>query len=170
MFTPMHPLIARLVEQQATIRRVLRCLSVSFGTTVLSAVILVGLALGAGVAAGTANLIAVGCGIPPSYLGNRRWVWRRTGRGDVGREVVPFWAMSIAGLIASTWFVGHVGTFTAAWPATGRAIALPVASIGVFGVLWVLQFVVLDRVIFRAPRVDVAAASTTMRQTPVCGG
>ena len=100
---------ARLVERKATVLRVLRCLSVSVGTTILSAAILVALVLGAGMAAGTANLIAVACGIPPSYLGNRRWVWQRRGRGDVAREVVPFWAMSIAGLILSTWLVGHVG-------------------------------------------------------------
>jgi putative flippase GtrA len=131
------------------IMRVRRCLSVSVGTTVLSAVVLVTLAVGFGVPAGGASLIANVCGIPPSYVWNRRWVWRRTGRSDLAREVVPFWTLSLVGLVVSTWFVGFVGTMTAALPAAGRAIALPVANIGVFATLWIVQFLVLDRVVFR---------------------
>ncbi len=126
-----------------------RCLSVSVGTTVLSAVVLVTLAVGFGVPAGGASLLANGCGIPPSYLCNRRWVWRRTGRGDLAREVVPFWTLSLAALVVSTWFVAYVGKITAALPVAGRAIALPGANIGVFATLWIAQFVILDRLIFR---------------------
>jgi putative flippase GtrA len=135
--------------RRTTMLRVLRCLCVSVGTTVLSAVALVILAVGFGIPAGTASLIANGCGIPASYLGNRHWVWRRSGRGDLAREVVPFWILSLAGLVVSTLFVSYVGTITAAVPAAGRAIALPAANIGVFAALWIVQFALLDRVIFR---------------------
>ena len=133
---------------RTTILRVLRCLCVSAGTTVLSAVALVVLAIGFGLPAGTASLIANGCGIPASYWGNRRWVWRRTGRGDLAREVIPFWMLSLIGLVASTLFVAYVGTITAALPVAGRAIALPAASVVVFAALWIVQFALLDRVIF----------------------
>jgi putative flippase GtrA len=134
-----------------------RCLTVSVGTTILSAVILASLAVGLGVPAGLANVIAVLCGIGPSYLGNRRWVWKRDGRGDLAGEVVPFWVLSIAGLLISTLAVARVGALSHAWPATARAIALPLANLAVFGALWCVQFVVLDRVIFhdrRAQRVQ----------------
>ena len=57
------------------------------------------LALGAGVPAGSANVIAVCCGIVPSYFANRHWVWGRAGRSDFVREVVPFWVLSLAGLV-----------------------------------------------------------------------
>jgi putative flippase GtrA len=124
-------------------------LSVSVGTTALSAVILVLLTMGAGVPAGTANVIAVLCGIGPSYVGNRQWVWRRDGHGDVAREVVPFWAMSLLGLVLSTFAVARIGHVAASWSATDRAVALPAANLGTFAALWVVQFVVLDRVIFR---------------------
>ena len=136
----------------ATIGRMARCLTVSVGTTILSAVILVILAVGLGVPAGTANVIAVVCGIGPSYLGNRRWAWRRDGRGDVAREIIPFWVLSIAGLIISTLAVARVGALSHAWPATARAIALPLANAAAFGALWCVQFVVLDRVIFHDRR------------------
>jgi putative flippase GtrA len=142
------PVPAVIVGVMATIIRALRCLSVSVGTTVLSAAVLVALAVGFGMPAGTASLVANVCGIPPSYLWNRRWVWRRTGRGDLAREVVPFWMLSLVGLVVSMWFVAYVGTMTAALPAAGRAVALPAANVGVFATLWLAQFVILDRVIF----------------------
>ncbi len=67
-------------------RRILRCFSVSIATTLLSATILVALAVGAGVSGGTANVIAVCCGILPSYFANRYWVWGRRGKSDVARR------------------------------------------------------------------------------------
>jgi len=129
--------------------RVARCLCVSVGTTLLSAAVLLALALGFGVSAGIANLIAVCCGIVPSYVANRRWVWNRPGRGSLTREVLPFWALSLTGLAVSTVAVARVSSATAAWSAASRALVFPVANVSVFVALWVVQFVVLDRVIFR---------------------
>ena len=136
-----------LLRQGTTSRRVLCCLSVSVGTTVLSAVILVALVVGAGVPAGTANVIAVCCGILPSYLANRRWTWGRSGKGSVAREVVPFWALSIAGLLVSTVTVAAAAALTVDWSPALRSLVLPVVQAGTFALLWVVQFVVLDRVI-----------------------
>jgi putative flippase GtrA len=140
------------IAEHRIVRRVVGCMSVSVATTCLSVSILVTLAFGFGVSAGIANLVGVACGIPPSYFGNRRFVWKRRGRHDVAREVVPFWLLSIGGLIASTWLVANVGTLSAHWPAAARGIALPAASVAVFGSLWLLQFAFLDRVIFRDRR------------------
>ncbi len=140
-------------------------MSVSVGTTVMSAAILATLAVGFGIRAGTANAIAVACGIPPSYLANRQWVWGRTGRHDLRREVLPFWTLSLGGLVASTWSVAHVGVLIASWPAASQAIVLPLAMVAVFGALWIVQFVVLDRVIFRTR----AAAPTVGHLDVSCG-
>lgn len=139
-------------RRRATSVRALRCLTVSVGTTALSALVLAGLVVGAGVPAGTANVVAVLCGIGPSYWFNRRWAWGRGGRGDLRREVVPFWTMSVAGLVASTAAVAAVGTATQGWPAAWRSVVLPTANSATFGVLWVAQFVLLDRVVFARPR------------------
>jgi putative flippase GtrA len=121
--------VRELLRQGTTSRRVLCCLSVSVGTTVLSAVILVALVVGAGVPAGTANVIAVCCGILPSYLANRRWTWGRSGKGSVAREVVPFWALSIAGLLVSTVTVAAAGALTVDWSPALRSLVLPVVQV-----------------------------------------
>ena len=144
----MPPWIAR----HRIVRRIVGCLSVSVATTCFSVSILALLAFGFGVAAGTANFVGVACGIPPSYFGNRRFVWKRRGRHDIAREVVPFWLLSIGGLVASTWLVANVGTLSARWSAAARGIALPAASVAVFAGFWLVQFAFLDRVIFRDRR------------------
>jgi putative flippase GtrA len=135
-----------------TLRRVARCFAVSVGSTVLSTTILIGLALGLGVAAGLANVVAVCCGIVPSYVANRRWVWRRDGRGSLANEAMPYVAMSLVGLLASTLAVARVADLSASWPTHWRAVALPASNLAVFGALWCVQFVVLDRLIFPARR------------------
>jgi len=141
---PPRPLLERLACS----------LGVSILTTAVSTIVLVVLAIGVGVGAGAANAIGVVCGIPLSYVGNRRWVWRRQGRSAIAREVVPFWTMSLLGLLASTAVVGRVGAATAALPTSWRAVILPLANAATFGALWVVQFALLDRVVFRtAPEV-----------------
>ena len=140
-----------MTASKPLVQRVTRCLSVSVGTTLLSAAVLVTLTLGAGVPAGMSNVIAVCCGIVPSYVANRSWVWNRRGPSSWSREVVPFWVLSLTGLVLSTVAVSEVASFTASWSSAVRSIALPAANLSVFGALWVVQFVVLDRVLFAAP-------------------
>jgi putative flippase GtrA len=139
----------RTIAPRATLQRMSRCLVVSVGTTLLSAAILIALALGAGVPAGSANVIAVCCGIAPSYLANRHWVWGCSGRGNLAREIVPFWMLSLAGLVASTVAVSVVASAVAAWSTSARAIVFPLANLSVFGALWIVQFALLDKVLFK---------------------
>ena len=135
---------------------------VSVGTTVLSATVLATLTVGSGMAAGLANVIAVLCGIGPSYVFNRRWVWGRRGPSSSICEVLPFWLLSLAGLAASTVAVDLVGRLTETWPTRARAVALPAANLSVFGLLWLVQFAVLERVVFRAR--EVSMPSRTARR------
>ncbi len=134
-------------------------MSVSIGTTLLSAVILVALTIGFGVPAGEANVVAVVCGIVPSYIGNRYWVWNLRGQHSVAREIAPFWALSLAGLALSTIAVARVDVATRQWSGALRSIALPVANLSAFGALWIVQFVVLDRFLFRPHPSPVGSAA-----------
>jgi len=140
--------ITQTPVSRTVVGRLSRCLVVSVGTTLLSAAVLVALALGAGVPAGTANVIAVCCGIAPSYFANRNWVWGRSGKSDVAREVVPFWLLSLGGLVASTVAVALTSSAVSHWSTSARAVALPLANLSVFGALWLVQFALLDKVLF----------------------
>ncbi len=103
--------------------------------------------------AGLANVVATAVGAVPSFELNRRWVWRRTSHRSVRAEMLPFWLLSLAGLALSTLAV----TFAAAWAgSTGldgaaRTLAIGAANLAAWASLWVAQFVILDRFLFRPP-------------------
>jgi len=115
--------------------------------------------------AGWANVVATAVGTIPSFELNRRWVWRRHGERSLPREVVPFVALSFAGLGLSTLFVSVAARWAASagFSAEGRTVAVELASVAAFGSLWLAQFVILDRVLFagrRPLRVGVTTAGT----------
>jgi putative flippase GtrA len=129
--------------------RMVRSVGVGVATTALTNTILVTLTFGFGVRAGLSNVIGTLCGIGPSYAWNRRYAWRLSAPSSWRRQVIPFWVLSIVGLVASTAAVAAIARAGAAWPAGVRAIALPAANLSMFASLWLVQFVVLDRVLFR---------------------
>ena len=61
-------------------------------------------------------------------------------------EVLPFWGLAVAGLILSTLAVGYAERNFEA------DIMVNVASVAAFGVVWIVKFVVLERVMWRTAR------------------
>lgn len=90
-----------------------------------------------------ANLVAT----VPSYYLNRNWAWGKSGRSHLWREVVPFWTMSVAGILLSILTsseakhlsdVHHLHHF-------GRTVLVLGANLGAFGILWVVKFLIFNR-------------------------
>jgi len=94
------------------------------------------------------NLAATMLTSIPAYLLNKYWVWGKKGRPHMRREVLPFWAFTVAGWILSTGMVAlasdHVGTPHSAM----RTIGVMIASISGFGILWILKYLFLDKIMF----------------------
>jgi putative flippase GtrA len=90
-----------------------------------------------------ANASAVSIVSVPAYLLNRHWVWGRDGRHDVAREVLPFWGMALLGLVVSTTLVAVVSH-----DGTASPLVVSAANLSGFAALWVIRYVVLDRVLF----------------------
>jgi len=125
---------------------------VSVISTSVSLVVL-GVLVGTGaLTAGWANVIATSVGTIPSFELNRRWVWGRRGHRSVLAEVGPFCALSFAGLALSTLAVHTAAGWasSAGLGATARALAADAANLATFGTLWVIQYVLLDRVLFNS--------------------
>jgi putative flippase GtrA len=126
-------------------------MGVSVITTLVSVTTLTVAVLGFGIAAWLANVTATAVGTVPSYRLNRRWTWGKRDPSDLWREVLPFWVLSFAGLVLSTIAVA----LTATW-IHGAHLGSPVLRTGAiltahlsgFGILWIAQFVLLDRVLF----------------------
>lgn len=98
------------------------------------------------------NFLAVSLAAIPSYVLNRAWVWGKRGKNHLWKEVVPFWAMALLGLVISTAVVD--------WAADqwDHALVANAANLASFGLLWVGKFFVLHLVIFKADDAEPAEA------------
>ena len=134
------------------LRQWLRYGTVSIIATVTSLTVLGVLVTATAVPAGLANVIATAVGTVPSFELNRRWVWRRTGKRSLRGEVGPFWVLSFVGLALSTLTVSLAAAWAAQMGVGGsmRTFVIELANVAVFGSLWVAQFLVLDRILFRS--------------------
>ena len=132
------------------LRQLLRYGAVSIVATTTSLIVLGILVTTRALSPGWANVVATAVGTVPSFELNRRWVWHRHGAASTGREVIPFVALSAAGLVLSTLLVSLAGRWTdhAGLAGATRTVAIQGASIAAFGTLWLLQFVILDRFLF----------------------
>jgi putative flippase GtrA len=104
-----------------------------------------------------ANLASVTLGSIPNYTINRYWTWQQSGENRLWGEVVPFWAMAIMGAILSMVAVAYADR---TW---GGTLAVSIANLSGFAVLWVAKFVVLDKLMWKVvhdihPEVEMDAA------------
>ncbi len=136
------------------VRRLARYATVSVVATGVSQVVLATLVATRATGAAEANIIATMVGTVPSFELNRRWVWGKQGRRSMTTEIVPFAAISATGLVVSTLAVAiaarwadNVGLGT-----TPRTLTVELANLAAFGVVWIAQFVLLDKVLFRNRR------------------
>jgi putative flippase GtrA len=151
-------------EPRTLVQRLVRCMGVSMVSTTISVVVLVTGTLVLGLAAWIANVVAVAASTGPSYSLNRRWTWGKRDTSDPWREVMPFWMMSFLGLLISTLLVGVTGAWAEHMhlPQPLGTFSLLGAHLSGFALLWGVQFVVLDRVLFRrtVPAVAVSSVSS----------
>lgn len=86
-----------------------------------------------------ANVISVALSSIPAYYMNRSWVWGKTGRSHLRKEVIPFWSFTAAGLVLSTIAI------TVMQDHTSSKLLILITQLSVWGVLWVARFFVLDK-------------------------
>ncbi len=133
------------------LRRLARYGAVSIISSVIGLGVLGFLVGVRGTSAGWANVISTTVAAVPSFELNRRWSWQgRSGRAKVD-QVVPFFVMTFLGLGLSTYVVhwaGLIATEHQLHP-FHRTVAIEGASLGTWAALWLVQYLVLDRILFR---------------------
>lgn len=148
-----HPVaFAREYVRSAHFRRFLRYSSVSVVSTSVS---LVGLyvffrVLHIGTATDS-NLLATAIASIPAYYLNRTWAWGKSGRSHVFREVVPFWAITVLGVLLSTTAV-HFASIEAHHHHLSKAgvtLAVESANFITYAILWFAKFSFFNRVLFK---------------------
>ena len=139
---PVVRALTALRERRPEWYRLLRFGAVSAVVTPTTLVILWLLHAAAEWSAWQANLTAVSAGAVPAYFLNRHWVWGRSGRNRLWGEVLPFWALTLAGGAASTLAVDAAA---GRWDNSGLLVLV---NLGTYGLLWLFKFLVLDRLVW----------------------
>lgn len=132
------------------VRRILRYCSVSVVSTVIGLTVL-GVLVGVfGWPAVWANVVATAIALAPSFELSRRWVWAHDGRRSILRQAAPYAAVSFAGLIVSSIAVHLASDATSSSTRLVHTAAVLAANVAAYGSLWIIQFVVCDRILFRS--------------------
>jgi len=103
----------------------------------------------------------------PNYYLNRRWVWGKSGRSHLWREVVPYWVMSISGMLLAlvTASLAHRYSNAHDLGHVTRTIVVVGANSAAFGLIWVLKYLILNRLFQHLPASD----TETTDGTPTVG-
>lgn len=88
---------------------------------------------------GLANVFAACVSAIPGYFLSRAWVWQRTGNHSWRGEVLPFWGIALAGLVVSSLMAEGADR------AFESALAVAIASLVGYLIVWVIKFFLLDR-------------------------
>ena len=131
-------------------QKALKYMAVSVVTVAVSQIALFSLYAGFHWTAKSANVMACLVGGIPSYYLNRSWTWGKRGRSHLVKELLPFWVLAFLGLAFSTW----AADFAESWARDnidgrlGQAVVINAAVFTAFGVLWVVKFVIFNKVLF----------------------
>jgi putative flippase GtrA len=92
-----------------------------------------------------ANVTSVSLLSVPAYILNRYWVWGKTDKNQFMTEILPFWIVTIIGLVLSTVLAHYAEMW---WPHS--PVAANLANTAGFGAVWIFKFLFLDKVMFGA--------------------
>jgi putative flippase GtrA len=131
--------------------KVVKYLTGSILATVVSAVTYVATFGPALLGSRSASLASSATGAVCNYFLNRRWTWQRTGRADLRRELVPYWATVIATALVAAVVTGWVnGLVRAHTDSRGvRTAVNTLTFLAIYGVSFVVKYVVFDRLFSR---------------------
>jgi putative flippase GtrA len=93
-----------------------------------------------------ANLTAVTLMSVPAYILNRYWVWGKKDKNRFTTEILPFWIVTLVGLVLSTIFAHYADQWS------DSPLAINLANALGFGVVWIFKFLILDKAMFGAHR------------------
>lgn len=111
----------------------------------------------------TCNVAATAMTAVPSYYLNRAWVWGKSGKSQLVKEVLPFWALTFLGLALSLVAVEYAHMLAVSMGMTHLVDAafVNIAALGAFGVLWIGKYLVFNRYLFGVQTVASVSGSVS---------
>lgn len=88
----------------------------------------------------------------PNYYANKYYVWQHTSTDNRRTEITVFWLAAVLGTAFAMGFVAIAGLLVPEEPGNElpHAIAIFVAQLMGYGIVWVARYLFLDRLIFKA--------------------
>jgi putative flippase GtrA len=106
------------------------------------------------------NILATCIATVPYYYLNRMWVFKKSGRSHLTKEVLPFWTIAFVSLVLSTLAVKFAGSQVHSISSKNvRGAILVAANLTTYGILWIAKFVVFNRYLFHVEKEPTTAAS-----------
>ena len=95
----------------------------------------------------------------PSYILNRRWVWGKTGRSHLLKEILPFAVISVTGIGFAAYTASLAHHFASAHHLhhLARTVLVVATNVVSFGTLWLFKFMILNRLFAQIPDTESAA-------------
>lgn len=87
-------------------------------------------------------------GAIPSYYLNRAWVWGKTGKSHMRKEVIPFWIMFAVGFFVAIGCVSIMDHFTTDLSKAWQDNLNTAASFLAYGGLWVIKYLIFNKFLF----------------------
>jgi putative flippase GtrA len=99
---------------------------------------------------GKSAFIASSIAAVPSFYLNRNWVWGKSGRSHLRKEVLPFWVMVVIGLVFSSLAGRYADVLGRDLTDSHflRSVIVTGSNIGAFGILWILKYIIFNRILF----------------------
>ena len=115
-----------------------------------------------------ASVLAWLAGAVPNYWLNRNWAWQRRGRPSLRREVLPYVVIIVATLLLATVLTRLADAWLrdAGVARTLRVVLVAAAFLGVYVVVFVLRFFLLERLFGRLPGPTRPEDAMTPREGP----
>ncbi len=99
------------------------------------------------------NIVATCIATVPYYYLNRIWVFKKSGRSHLTKEVLPFWTIAFVSLVLSTLAVKFAGSQVHSISSKNvRGAILVAANLATYGILWIAKFVVFNQYLFKVER------------------
>lgn len=104
--------------------------------------------------AAASAVIAWLCGAVPNFWLNRRWTWRRSGRIHPRRELLPYLVIILGTLALAAVVTRAVDAALADSAAATRTTMVAAAFLGVYVVMFLVRYLLLDRLFGRLDELD----------------
>jgi putative flippase GtrA len=100
-----------------------------------------------GLSAAVSSVVAWLAGAAPNYWLNRTWTWGRRGRPSLRRELLPYVAIIVTTVVLAALATGAVDRWlrASASSSTTRLVLVGGTFLGVYVVMFVVRYVLLDR-------------------------